>query len=101
MSTYSEIADIEWLTGDEAGRILADLADDTAPLHATVARLRRTFTAERTHLLVEQADLRRRAAAKFTQPERMFFTRLGLEQSTDEWTATYKATRLIKRAPPT
>jgi THUMP domain-containing protein len=98
MSTYSEIADIEWLTGDEAGRILADLADDNGPLHATVARLRRTFTAARTHLLVEQVDLRRRAAAKFTQPDRMFFTRLGLEQSTDEWTATYKANRLLERA---
>lgn len=93
----SEIADIEWLTGAEAGAILAELADDASPLHATATRLRASYSAERTHLLLEQADLRRRAAAKFAHPERMFFTRVGLEQATDEWVAAYKASRFLER----
>lgn len=93
----NELADIEWLTGAEAGAILAELADDASPLHATATRLRASYSAERTHLLLEQADLRRRAAAKFAHPERMFFTRVGLEQATDEWVAAYKATRFFER----
>ena len=99
MTRCSELADIEWLTGDEAGVVLAELAESTGPLHSAVARLRRTFTAAQTHLLLEQVDLRRRAAAKFTKPAQMFFTRVGLEQSTDEWTARYKAQR-IHDTPP-
>ncbi len=89
----SDIDDYIWLTGNEACEMLADLSADTAPLHAQVARLRRVLSTERTHLLLEQVELRRRAAAKFTQPERMFFTRVGLEQATDEWIAAYKAAR--------
>jgi hypothetical protein len=92
----SELADIEWLTGAEAGAILAELAEDTRPLHLVAARLRASLSAQRTHLLLEQAELRRRAAAKFAHPERMFFTRVGLEQATDEWVATYKASRFIE-----
>jgi hypothetical protein len=43
--------------------------------------------------LLEQVELRRRATAKFAHPERMFFTRIGLEQATDEQIAAYKAAR--------
>lgn len=93
----SELADIEWLTGAAAGVILAELAEDARPLHVIAARLRTSFTADRTHLLLEQAELRRRAAAKFAHPEQMFFTRVGLEQATDEWVAAYKASRIIER----
>ena len=99
MTRCSELADIEWLTGDEAGVVLAELAGNTGPLHSAVARLRRTFTAAQTHLLLEQVDLRRRAAAKFTKPAQMFFTRVGLEQATDEWTARYKAQRFLSTPP--
>ena len=99
MTRCSELADIEWLTGDEAGVVLAELAESTGPLHSAVARLRRTFTAAQTHLLLEQVDLRRRAAAKFTKPAQMFFTRVGLEQSTDEWTARYKAQHFLSTPP--
>jgi hypothetical protein len=49
-------------------------------------------------LLLEQVELRRRATAKFAHPERMFFTRVGLEQATDEWVAAYKAARFAERA---
>ncbi|HEX3598999.1 MAG TPA: class I SAM-dependent methyltransferase [Lacipirellulaceae bacterium] len=93
MTSCAELADIEWLTGTEAGAILSELAESTAPLHTTAARLRTLFSPAKTHLLLEQVELRRRATAKFAHPERMFFTRLGLEQSTDEWVAAYKAAR--------
>jgi hypothetical protein len=77
--------------------MFAQLADDDRPLHSLVAKLRGRLTAERTHLLLEQAELRRRAAAKFAHPEQMFFTRVGLEQATDEWIAAYKATRFASQ----
>lgn len=93
----SELADIEWLTGAEAGAILAELAGDARPLHVIAAHLRANFSSERTHLLLEQTELRHRAAAKFAHPEQMFFTRVGLEQATDEWVAAYKASRFIMR----
>jgi hypothetical protein len=49
-------------------------------------------------LLLEQAGLRRRASAKFAHAARMFFTRVGLEQATDEWVAAHKAKRFIGRS---
>jgi SAM-dependent methyltransferase len=97
MNSCSELADIEWLTGKEAHALLAELAGNTAPLHTTIAKLRGQLSATRTHLLVEQAELRRRATAKFTHPERLYFTRVGLEQATDEWVAAYKANRIKAR----
>src|SRR3954470_4768283 len=97
MSTYTDIADYEWLTGDEAGAVLEELAAQTTPLHTIVARLRKTFTQTQTHLLLEQTDLRRRATEKFSQSHRMFFTPFGLEQATDEWVAQYKAQRFASR----
>jgi hypothetical protein len=93
MTLCAELDDIKWLTGSEAGALLAELAENDGPLHTVVTRLRGKFSAARTHLLVEQAALRRRAAAKFAQAERLFFTRTGLEQATDEWVARYKAGR--------
>ena len=55
--------------------------------------LRRELTANQTRLVVEQVALRHRAAVKFRQADRMFFTRSALEQATDEQVAAYKADR--------
>lgn len=82
-----------WLTGPEAVAPLADHADAEAT-PAAVARLRRTLTVEHAAAVLDQAALRRRASAKFGRAERMFFTRVGLEQATDEWIARYKAGRI-------
>jgi hypothetical protein len=98
MTTCSDIADYEWLTGNEAGAVLAELAVDNIPLHTAISRLRGRFTTSQTHLLLEQTELRRRATAKFTQAHQMFFTRMGLEQATDEWVARYKASRFAERS---
>jgi THUMP domain-containing protein len=94
----NDLADYQWLTGDEAAALLAELAADPAPLHTAVARLRGQLSATRAHLLLEQVELRSRATEKFTHAARMFFTRTALEQATDEQTAEYKAQRLTERA---
>jgi hypothetical protein len=51
------------------------------------------LSAARAHLVVEQVELRERACDKFALAERMFFTRKGLEQATDEQIAAHKAAR--------
>ena len=91
--------------GRRSRALLDELAGDAAPLHTAVARLRGTLSPAQTHLLLEQVELRRRATAKFTHAARMFFTRIGLEQATDEWVARYKAARFhrprLARSSPT
>lgn len=44
-----------------------------------------------------QAELRRRAAAKFSRPDLMFFTRAGLEQASSERAARHRAGRFAGR----
>jgi THUMP domain-like len=99
LSCSSNLADYDWLTGDEAGAWLRELSANPQSLHSAADRLRKQLSPDRTHLLLEQVELRARAAAKFTRPERMFFTRTALEQATDQWVAAYKATRLAGRGP--
>jgi hypothetical protein len=99
LTSCAELADYEWLTGPVAAERLRDLASCDAPLHTVATRLRRDLSAERVHLLLEQVELRRRATAKFSRADAMFFTRLGLEQATDEWIAAHKARRFDGRGP--
>jgi hypothetical protein len=66
---------------------------------ALVAKLRRDLSDDRAHLVVEQVELRRRAKDKFALAERLFFTRKGLEQSTDEQVAAAKAARFPSGQP--
>lgn len=97
MTSSSGVDDYRWLTGDEAADLLRDLAAQPQALHSAAARLRRQLSAARTHLLLEQVELRCRAAAKFRLADRMFFTRIGLEQATDQWVAKHKAARFAGR----
>lgn len=76
-------AAVPWLEAAETSTVSARL----------VARMRKELSAERTHLVLEQVELRRRAREKFTLAARMFFTRTGLEQATDELVAAAKAQR--------
>ncbi len=101
MSSYAELADYEWLVGPEAAKWLRDIAGLDQPLHTITARLRRQLTASQAHLLLELAELRQRAVAKFDRAGEMFFTRLGLEQATDQWVAAYKALRFAEVSGPT
>jgi SAM-dependent methyltransferase len=93
MSVCSDIAEYQWLTGSEAAAYLAELAASQKPLHIAIERLRRHLPPIKAHLLLEQVELRHRAKDKFTAADLMFFTRVGLEQATDEWVARYKAAR--------
>jgi hypothetical protein len=91
----SEISDYAWLVGDQGAAWLTRLADDARPQLQQLESLRRELPVERARLVVEQVELRRRAAEKFGErAARMFFTRVLLEQATDLWIARYKAQRL-------
>jgi THUMP domain-like len=89
--------DYRWLVSDAAmpwlARARGELAEAGGPTAALVGRLRKDISAERAHLVVEQCELRARAREKFSGADRMFFTRKGLEQATDEQVAAVKAVR--------
>jgi hypothetical protein len=92
------IDDYCWLTGAEAARYLADLAEADEEIVRTANRLRRDLSPARTHLLLEQSALRQRAARKFSDADRLFFTQRGLEQASGEAVAAYKAERFHNQA---
>jgi SAM-dependent methyltransferase len=56
--------------------------------------LRRDLSPENARAVVELLELRARAKAKFSSADLMYFTREGLEQSTGEVVARYRAERL-------
>ncbi len=87
------IEDYHWLVGEQAQLVLESVATSGVSFVALTKRLRADLSPERTHLILEQIDLRTRARAKFSLPEQMFFTRKLLEQSTDEQIASHKASR--------
>jgi len=94
------LVDYRWLIGPEAARWFeAVTSTDGRSLVQLVQRLRRDLPPGRAHLLIEQIELRRRGREKFPHAQRMFFTRRGLEQSTDAWVAVYKASRFPPAAP--
>jgi len=91
------IEDYAWLTGPEAAPWLAEFAESDESALRLLERLRKVLGVERSRLIVDQIALRRRAIGKFgTLAKRMFFTDLGLQQSTDLWIARYKAMRLCR-----
>ena len=100
MPDSATIDDYRWLVGEEATKVLDAIADEPeSALVSVAARLRKDHSPSRTHLLVEQATLRRRARAKFDEADRMFFTSVGLQQATDQWIANYKAECLAEDLP--
>jgi hypothetical protein len=74
---------------------VADAVNWTSEL-ALVDRLRKRLPADRARLVVEQADLRRRARLKFADADRLLFTRKGVEQSTDSLVAAHKSERFAR-----
>lgn len=89
--------DYRWLVSEAAKPWLALAAGESASVQL-IQRLRKDLSAERAALVAEQADLRRRARHKFALAAEMFFTAQGFEQATDEWLATYKASRFAAGA---
>lgn len=97
MNSADLLTDIHWLTSPETAQLLRELRQQlTAAGQVDVrlaASLRKSHSSSRTHLLLEQVELRGRARDKFADPSELFFTRKGLEQATDEVLARYKARR--------
>lgn len=88
-----DLSDYRWLTGSLAEKYLETAARHTGSLVGLIQSLRRDLGADRAHLVAELTELRRKAVAKFSRAPSMYFTRVGLEQSTDELIAAYKASR--------
>jgi hypothetical protein len=83
--------DLAWLltpAGEAELAAAASLPDDRL---TRISRLRKRLSAERAVAVVELLELRRRARAKFADPDRMLFTPEGLEQSTGDAIAQYRA----------
>jgi hypothetical protein len=103
VSNNAEIDDYRWLVDSEAAKWLAEAAAEAArPGFSPVrlaARLRETLSPGRTRLVLEQAELRGRGREKFARAESMFFSRISLEQATDELLATYKSGRFPAEVP--
>jgi hypothetical protein len=91
------LEDYRWLTGQAAIESLQWAGTIGQELTSRIARLRTCLSAERAHLVLEQAELRAKARTKFAAADRMFFTARGLEQATDEIVAAYKANRFAGR----
>lgn len=90
--------DYRWLVGDAGREWLGRVGESGQSVLAATKSLRRELSEGRVHLLLEQLDLRRRARVKFAAAERMFFTRTGLEQASDQVLAAYKARRFPQDA---
>jgi SAM-dependent methyltransferase len=69
------------------------LEPDTATFLACFNRLSKTYPADLVRAALETAILRRRAQAKFSRADRMYFTREALEQSSGEIIARHRAVR--------
>ena len=85
--------DYRWLVGAEAAPWLEHATASDRSLVSLTRTMRRHLSLTRTHLVLEQVELRGRAREKFTRADRMLFTHRGLQQATDQRIAEYKATR--------
>jgi hypothetical protein len=88
--------DFLWLMSDEATDILQqtqEAFEERVNAVRIAKSLRSKTTPPRAAMVMEQAQLRIRGRQKFELADQMFFTRRGLEQSTGQDIAAYKATR--------
>ena len=97
-TTMSEptIEEYQWLVKEGAAAIrqATDLLDAGRAMTSVVDVLRKSLSPIRTHLVLEQVGLRKKAAAKFSKANEMFFSDVKLQQSTSETIALYKAASL-------
>lgn len=99
----NHLAAIDFVLSPAAQPVLDRLAQeplDEAHLLALLTHLRRTFSADVASALLTQAQLRRRAAAKFDDAEHLFFVAEALEQATAQIPAAHRAAQLDALAPP-
>lgn len=82
-----------WLVGPEGAKAIALAGELSGELTTRLKRMRYFLSPEQAAAALQQCELRERARTKFSAAERLYFTPLGLEQSTDEAVARYKAQR--------
>lgn len=90
-----------WLRSPAGQELLAELAGQSLredELLGALTRLRARYPPELARAAIEQALLRRRAAAKFPHADRLFFTREALEQASSAPVADHRAARLARYA---
>lgn len=86
----------QWLASIAGREVLSQIEQwrQTGIDVTTIAkRLRKQLPVERARLALEMDDLRERARVKFSRSKELWFTRVGLEQSSSEPIARYKAAR--------
>jgi hypothetical protein len=88
----TQLDDYRWLVSPDAEPWLRQCREQAADAKL-ILRLRRELGAERAALVIRQAELRRRARAKFSRAGDMFFTNKALMQASGEDVARYKASR--------
>ncbi len=98
VTTPAELDDYRWLVGEQGQALLRQVAGDPGDDLRLAAALRRQLSAARTHLVLEQRALRRRASSKFPQlAAHMYFTPKLLEQASGAEPAAWKAARFAGR----
>jgi hypothetical protein len=91
---------VQFLLSDEGVSWLeqaASLAGTPASHLADLSYLRRHLSSERAAAVLEQVQLRARAASRFERAEEMLFTDAGLQQSTHPAVAAHRAARFQDR----
>ncbi|MCA1554837.1 MAG: class I SAM-dependent methyltransferase, partial [Chloroflexi bacterium] len=87
---------LDFLISPRGQALVAELREQTLNdknLLATLTRLRARYTPEQAAAAVELTHLRRKAQAKFSRADAMFFTREALEQASGEVIASRRAQR--------
>jgi len=96
--TPARLRQLQTVEGERALQAAADALDSESDYLRASQRLSPSFEAGLAGAAVEQVQLRRRAAAKFPDADRLFFAREALEQATPEAVARHRATRFVDRA---
>ncbi|MBA2116043.1 class I SAM-dependent methyltransferase [Bremerella alba] len=89
----------QWLVSDDAKSWFAWLSGVDTSAIGTLTRLRQELSSDQAAALLSQVELRKRAMRKFTHADGMFFTDIGLQQSTGQEIAAYKAKRFPTNQP--
>ncbi len=90
---------VQFLSTPAGSELLAEAACLPPDLLVRLERLRRRYPAPLAAAAVQLLELRQRARSKFSRAEEMFLTPEGLEQSTGEAIARYRASRFPHEAP--
>lgn len=91
--------ELNFILSEAGAAVLEELAAEplTPDTHlATAERLRARLEPAQANAALELILLRRRAGAKFSRSDRMYFTREGLEQATAEPLAAHRARRFTE-----